>query len=77
MSMCREQGEKRVKRREIGEIEIEHSYLSFKMWPILHSHRTESARCACKVYRETVGQEKNGDRNEVRVTVIYTFYFFP
>lgn len=77
MGIFTERGEKRVKRREIGEKEIGHSYLNFNMWPILHSHRTESAKYTCKVYGENIGQEKKGDRNEVRVTIIYTFYFFP
>lgn len=55
------------------EKEIGHGYLNFKMWSILHSHRAESARCTCRVYGESV--EQKGDRNEVRVVIIYTSYF--
>lgn len=69
-----EKGQKRKKKREIVEKEIGHSYLNFKMWPILHSHRAESARRTCKVYEETAGQKK-GDRNNVIVAMIYMPYF--
>lgn len=62
-----------MRRREIGEKEIGH----FKMWPICHSHRTESARCTCRVYGESVGKEMKGGKNEIRVTIIHMFYFLP